>query len=152
MAIVTYIEWAEFLKDLIDRSEIAVKNKDLNKIKECQKLLSAYQKQSPSKCEFLDQIAEETKMELITSSVSGDIVELVKINNKLDKEIKKVNNVTEELNKSRSDILLEDLREALKKINEKLIELKNLESELKIDEKENLLKLMSLIEIFQNEK
>ena len=148
MILVTYMDWAEYLKNLITKSEDALTSKDMVQISSCRKLLNAFQKQSPVKCEFLDEIAEETKMALITGSVSGDISALNVINAKIDKEIKKVEDVTDEVKKSRSQILLEDLRETIGTIKEKLTELKKLENELEDDQKELLTKLKDILDVF----
>jgi hypothetical protein len=148
MALVTYMDWAEYLKELITKSEAALTAKDIAQISTCKKQLSAFQKQSPVKCEFLDEIAEETKMVLIASSISGDISVLNVIHERIDKELKKVKEVTNEVKKSRSQILLEDLRETLGTIEDKVRELKNLEVELDGDQKDLLIKLKEIVDGF----
>ncbi|MCG8632719.1 MAG: hypothetical protein MI863_02765 [Desulfobacterales bacterium] len=146
MALVTYMDWAKYLKELVKKSEAALTAKDTVQISKCKKQLSAFQKQSPVKCEFLDEIAEQTKMALITSSISGDISTLNVIHTKIDRELKKVKEVADEVKKSRSQILLEDLRETLGTIEDKVMELKNLEAELDGDQKDFLNKLKKIVD------
>lgn len=113
--LVTIEDWAGMLKELLSKAKKAIEANNSNERLTTQKLLLEYIKKSPSKCNFLDDIAGKAGNDLFISETNESLKQIATRNEELNKAINLIKGVTNDANKQAKHIQFENVVEILDK-------------------------------------
>lgn len=109
-------EWADVLKDLLASAKDAIDTNNLDAKLSAQDQLLEFIKESPQRCNFLDDIANKAAHDLFLDTVGACLQGIASRNAELQQATKIISSVTVEANSDSKTLLFTDIKSSLDKI------------------------------------
>ena len=116
-------DWTDALNKILSNAKKALDDNDQDAKLDTQEQLIEFIKESPQRCDFLDNIASKAAHDLFLDTVQASIQAIASRNAELQQATKIISGVTEEANSDAKTLLLTDVKSSLDKVTAGLTKL-----------------------------